>query len=310
MPDPTLKTISASEVAALFNVSPWVTRWMLWHRFANGLNIDPPEDGRMKWGTLMEPIILAQAAIDLGLEVRVNRGEDGKQRYFRRGLLGCHRDGDVVFPDRGPAAIEVKCIFDYTTWMRDWNGGKAPPRHVEIQLQSQMMVGDGTRAYESGIIVAWVAGEVHYFERSPISELWNRIDQEAAGFFEQVGAAQEPEPFGVPVELPWLTQLFPLDRGKTIDLTAHADAESYVQAAVAYQAAKDQESAGKRTAEPLRAKVLAFVKDADRVELPNGVQVRVSMAGVKGKRIRVFVPETAGNIVAPSTIPEDHLYAG
>ena len=34
MPDQTLKTISASEAAALFNASPYVTRWMLYQRFA------------------------------------------------------------------------------------------------------------------------------------------------------------------------------------------------------------------------------------------------------------------------------------
>jgi hypothetical protein len=40
VPDRTLKTISATEAPALFNASPYVTRWMLWQRFANGMDID------------------------------------------------------------------------------------------------------------------------------------------------------------------------------------------------------------------------------------------------------------------------------
>lgn len=309
MPDPTLETISASEAAALFNVSPYVTRWMLWQRFANGLDIDPTADARMTWGTKLEPLILDQAAEDMRLEVRPNREPNGAQQYFRNGWFGCHRDGDIICPDRGPGAIEAKSIFNYQTWMADWAGGKAPPRHVEIQLQIQMYVGTGNGSpFQWGVIAAWVAGDVHYFERVPIPELFDRLHAEAKVFFADVKAKNEPEPFGVTPELPWLNSLFPTEHGKVLDLSEHAEAAAYLEATVQYRNAKEQEAGGKRTAEPLRAKLLAFIKDADKVLLPDGVRINITPVH-NGKRIKVYVPDGRATL-SPNAIPDDILMAG
>jgi hypothetical protein len=303
VPDRTLKTISATEAPALFNASPYVTRWMLWQRFANGMDIDSRADARMNWGRKLQPLILEQVAEEMRLEVRPNN-EDA---YMRRGLLGCTRDATIICPDRGPGAVETKCVFDYRTWMADWNGGKQPPRHHEIQLQQQMIVGDeGGESYRWGLLVAWIAGELHYFERAPVKDLWAPLYQEAERFFADVQAKREPEPFGAPVELPLLAQLFPTIKGNTIDLTAHPEGEAFAIAAREYRAAKEQESAGSATAEPLRAKVLAFAKDADEVLLPGAISVRVRPHG-KGKRITVWWPEDG---LSRATIPDDLLMAG
>lgn len=308
MPDPTKATISASEGAALFNVSPYVTRWMLWQRFANGMQLDGEPDARMIWGTKLEPLILEQASEDLRLEVRPNREPSGAQHYFRNGLFGCHRDGEIICPDRGPGAIEAKSIFEYKIWMADWNGGRQPPKHVEVQLQIQMMVGDGTNAYRWGVIPAWVCGEVHYFEREPIPELWERLDEAGHAFFDEVKAKREPEPFGSPAELPWLSKMFPTIKGNVLDMTAHAEGASVAQIAADYRNAKEQEAAGDRTATPLRAKLLAVIKDADEVLLPEGVRIRITPVR-NGKRIKVYVPD-GREVVSPNSIPDDLLMAG
>lgn len=309
MPDPTLQTISASEAAALFNVSPYVTRWMLYQRFANGMDLDGEPDARMSWGTKLEPLILDQAADDMRLEVRHNRAPNGAQQYFRNGWFGCHRDGDIICPDRGPGAIECKSIFDYRTWMADWNGGKSPPKHVEMQLQVQMYVGAGdAQPYLWGVIAAWVAGDLHYFEREPIPELYDRLHAEAKAFMADVTAKREPEPFGSTVELPWLNQMFPTERGKVLDLTTHPEAAAYVEATLQYRHAKEQEAGGKRTAEPLRAKLLSFIKDADKVLLPDGVKITITPVH-NGKRIKTYVPDGSATL-SPNSIPDDLLMAG
>ena len=268
MPDPTKATISATQSPGLFGVSPYVTRWMLWQSFAKGVNIDSPADSRMTWGTKLQPLIVAQAAEDLKLEVRPNDGDV----YHRRGLLGCTRDATIICPDRGPGALETKCVFDYRTWMADWQGGKVAPRHYEIQLQQQMAVGDETRAYEWGVLAVWVAGDVHYFERKPIVDLWKRLADEAGAFFESVNTGTEPDPFSVPIEIEWLVKLLPTEAGKIIDLSEDTAAEVHSLAVRAYRDAKEQENAGKRTAEPLRAKLLALARDAEKVKLPGRIE--------------------------------------
>lgn len=304
MPDPTLKTVSATEAPGLFNVSPYVTRWMLYKHFADGMDLEVEPNARMDWGKKLQPLIIEQAAQDLHLEVRANP-EDA---YVRRGLLGCTRDAIIICPDRGPGALETKCVFDYRTWMADWAGGKQPPRHHEIQLQQQMLVGNGEQSYQWGVLGAWVAGEVHYFEREPITDLWQKINDEALMFFKAVASKDEPDPFGATVELPWLNAMFPTVRGNALDLTEHPEGPAYVEATVAYRNAKEQEAAGKRTAEPLRAKLLSFVKDHDEVLLPDGVKINVTPVH-NGKRLKVYVPDGRATL-SPNSIPDDILMAG
>src|ERR1700744_3883770 len=103
MPDPTKATISATEMSGLLGVSPYVTKWMLYQRFAKGIEGPGPDPNRLDWGTKMEPLLLEQAAADLHLEVTKS------QIYLRRGLLGCTRDADIYDPQRGPGALETKC---------------------------------------------------------------------------------------------------------------------------------------------------------------------------------------------------------
>jgi len=300
------KTLSATQSPGLFGVSPYVTKWMLWQHFAKGIEIDSPADARMSWGTKLQPLIVQQAAEDLKLEVRPNDADV----YHRRGLLGCTRDATIICPDRGPGALETKCVFDYRTWMADWEGGKVAPKHYEIQLQQQMHVGEGEGqpVYSWGILAAWVAGEVHYFERKPIFDLWQRLQDGAAEFFQSVEAMAEPDPFGVSVEVEWLTKLLPTTKGKVIDLSGDAGAEVHSLAVRAYRDAKEQENAGKRTAEPLRAKLLALARDAEEVALPGGIKVRIG-GNEKSKRLNVYVPDDDMTGISPA-MPHDIRMAG
>lgn len=307
MPDPTRKTISATQSAALFGVSPYYTRWMLWQHFANGVVIDTPADARMNWGKKLQPLVLAQCAEELKFEVHPNTDD----AYHRRGLLGCTRDATIVCPDRGPGALETKCVFDYRTWMADWQGGKAPPRQHEIQLQQQMAVGDPkSEPYRWGVIAAWVAGEQHYFEREAIPELWGKLDDEAAAFFKSVEAKQEPDPFGAVIEVPLLNKLFPTTIGNVLDLTSDENAHALGEKVQMFKLHKAEENAHGNEAERLRAQLIALAKDAEEVLLPERVKIKCSTSKAGVKRMTVYVPD---DLPAPikSEIPiEEVLNAG
>ncbi len=290
MPDPDMLTVSATQIPALFNVSQYATRWMMYKHFADGAPLETDENVRMKWGSLMQPLIIREAAEQLKMEVIPNDGDV----YHRRGLLGCTRDATIICPDRGPGAMETKCVFDYRTWMNDWNGGRQPPKPHELQLQQQMLVGD-EEPYEWGVIVAWLAGDLYFFERSPIEDLWPRLNAAAAEFFEDLKHRREPDPFGSPIELPWLTKMFPVIRGKTIE-----GGPDILKTAVAYRDARERQSTAEELAAPLRAQLLAYAKDAEIIDLPMGARVNIRPHG-KGKVIKVFTPET---------MPADLLYAG
>lgn len=293
MPDPKRQTISATEAPGLFNVSPYVTRWMLWQKFAKDVEIDATEDNRMSWGKKMQPLLIEQAAEDLKLEVHPNEGDV----YHRRGLLGCTRDATIICPDRGPGALETKVVFDYRIWMDKWKGGDAPPKEYEIQLQQQMLVGDQCNdpdedfgMYRWGVIAAWVCGDMYYFEREPIFDLWNKINDEAKAFFDSVIQKREPDPFGAPIEIEWLTKLLPVVERKVINLVDDPKGREFVQIAKDYQAAKALERENHKIAEPLRAKLLAIAMDAQEIWLPEMIRVQIG-GSEKAKRLNIFIPE-------------------
>jgi predicted phage-related endonuclease len=302
MPDVTLQTLSATETPALWGLSPYLTRWMLYQRFANGVDLSQGEDTRMAWGKRLQPLVIAQAAQELGLRVEPNHGH----LYQRRGRLGCTRDATIFCPDRGPGALEAKCVFDYATWMREWDGGRSVPPMHEIQLQQQMKVGDDSGPFQWGVIAVWVAGNQYYFEREPFQQFWPLLEQEAEAFFAAVASRSEPDPSGSPLEVPWLARLFPTVKRKSLDLSQHPSAWVVADKVSLYKTLAAQESRAKRAKETLRGELLALARDYEVIALPGGVKLRVSTRAVAeqtrkasvSKTLTVMVPD-AGRDAAP-----------
>ncbi len=300
MPDQTRQTISATQTPALFGASPYLTRWMLLRHFIHGDPIDSLEHNRMDWGSKLQPLILAQAAEDLRLEVRPN----AEDHYIRRGLLGCTRDGDLICPDRGPGSIETKCCFDYGTWMQTWNGGKALPRHIEIQLQQQMRVGDGDEPHNWGVIAVWVCGEIKYFERKPIPELWDAIDGEAHKFFDDVAAKREGEPFGEPVEMPLLARLFTPKAGTSVDLIEHPRARELAEQARLMSWHTAERLSHEKGEKAIKAMFKALLGEAEQGTLYGGIKVTQKLVERAGYTVKPSKYTTVEAYV-PDNLPDD-----
>jgi len=285
MPDPTKHTISATESPALLNASPYLTRWMLWQRFANGIEPTRETNSRMEWGQKLQPLIIQQVAQERNLEVFPNQ-----DTYARRGLLGCTRDAIILSPEHGPGALEIKCVFDYEQWGRKWDTGKTVPRDIEIQLQQQMLVGDDSGSFAWGLIVVWVCADLYYFERKPIEELWGRLIGEANIFFHDVENRIEPNPSGAAVELPLLSRLFPTRPDSVLDLSDDPDHIKTSEDVSMFKTMKEQATGSAAVAEDLRIKLLALAKENEFIKLPCGVSYRVKKSG-KGKTIVPFVSD-------------------
>jgi len=310
MPDPTKKTISATEMSGLLGISPYVTKWMLYQRFAKGIEAPGPEHNRLDWGTKMEPLLLEQAATDLRLEVKTNRQPDGSQVYLQRGLLGCSRDADIYDPQRGPGALETKCCFDYKILMQEWDGGKTPPRQHEIQLQQQMYVGDGVTPYEWGSIALWCGGDMTYFHRKPMPDLWELFENEARQFFADVEAGNEPEPFGSPIEVPLLKIIFAVPTGEIVDATAvlgEVEATKIAQMVMDADYQRVVRLAAEKVEEKSKAKLLALAKDADEIELPQGIRVKITRSPRNGYYVK---PTTSVTVKAHIPQQIDGTFGG
>lgn len=279
MPDVERKSVSASQIAALFDTSPYLTRWMLWHYLAGTPQPADDADERMKMGTRMEPLLLELASEDLRIEVTRD------QHYVRNGVIGCTRDARIHDPQRGPGCLETKCCFDYRQWMNRWSGGKAPPIDLELQLQAQMLVGDGTTPFNWGVLMCWVGGERKYFEREPKLDLWEEMKASATALLASVAAGVEPDPFGSVIELPLLKQLFPRVERVTLDLSAEPTAQELAESAAQLNWAREQHSFFGKLTDQIKAQLIACAKDNDTIALPEGVFVEIKKTPTKASVI-------------------------
>lgn len=286
-------------MAGLLGASPYVTKWMLYRKFKYGDDFGTEPDNRMDWGTRLQPLLLRAAADDLRFEVRPNDGDD----YVRRGLLGCTRDADIICPDRGPGALEIKCCFDYRTWMDTWAGGDAPPRHVEVQCQQQMYVGDGTVPYKWGVIGVWVCGEMKYFNREPIPDLWEEMTEQARRFFEDVEAGREPNAFGSPAEIPLMNQLWRTPSGRVIDARDREDANALAWFAVQMKEHGSNRAYHDKEEKRLKDKFRAIMLDADRLLLPFGIIIDLKRSPRAGYTVEPSVTHALKPFIPPDANP-------
>lgn len=303
MPDPTKQTVSATQSAGLLGCSPYLTRWLLYQHFANGLEIGAVEDDFIREGRRMQPLVLERASDELRLQVEQNEGND----YIRRGQLGATRDAQIFCPDRGPGALETKCVFNFQVWAVEWANGQRVPAHVEVQLQQQMLVGDGVRPFDWGVIAVWVAAQQFYFERSPLTGVWQRLETEAASFLDDVANLREPEPFGSAVELDWLERIYPTIPKKVLDWRELEEEEAQERAirlaerGKVYLRAKAQANTADKVAEAIRAEMIATMRDAETLMLPGGVFVRLGAR----RRLKVSASEPVDPANPDATTGED-----
>ena len=176
--------VGASEVAALFDASPWLTRYELWHRKAG--TIATPDFGgneRIEWGIRLErPVI--EAARDrwgyrlLGTPEALSNGKG----------LGGHADELVAIDDRdGTGVIEVKTA----DWLVAKKWGDEPPLNYLLQAQTYM----GLVGATWGDLIVLVGGnrlERYRYDFRPA--LFAEIERRTVEFWQSVRANDQPVP--------------------------------------------------------------------------------------------------------------------
>lgn len=184
------RDITSTDVAALFGVSPYLTRYELWHRKVAG-DVEPDDIGdveRVKWGTRLQDAIATGAAVDqdwmaspftdyvriaglrIGSSFDYSISEDGRPRD-PVALLECKNVDGLAFRDG---------------WIETEYGLEAPS-HIELQVQHQMLVSGIRKTY----IAALVGGNrLVILERDYDEEIGERIVAECAAFW----SGGEPAP--------------------------------------------------------------------------------------------------------------------
>jgi predicted phage-related endonuclease len=270
MPDITKKTLSATQIPGLFNQSPYVTLWMLYHWAVSNLELDIAASTRMTWGKKLQSVILLAAAEQMRLEVRENAAEEYRRLEGVR--IGYTADADVFDPALGIGAVEAKNV-DALVYRSEWTEDAAPP-HIELQLQVQIMVLAALHgSCQWGIIPVLIGGnDLVIHRRKPNPEQQNLIIAEVADFWKRCDERREPDAFGSPREIPGLAQLYAERKpGKVIEVMT-PEAHEIVQA---YDFHKAQRLEHEKLEEASKVKIRAMLQDAEYLNVP-GYEVRAT----------------------------------
>lgn len=182
--------VGAAEVAALFDASPWLTHFELWHRKTGNIatpefnaidDRNVPENERAYWGVKLEPLIIEAACERWGYVPMETPHvlDNGKG-------LGGHPDRIVT--DNGEKVIlEVKMV----DWLQVKKWGDEPPLHYLLQNMSYQ----GLAGCVRGDMIVLVGGnELRRFQYEFRPKLYADIERRVVEFWQSVKANDAPKP--------------------------------------------------------------------------------------------------------------------
>lgn len=262
--------VTSTESAALFGMSPYVTRFELWHRKKTGAAPEFKENERMKWGSRLESAIAYGIAEDKGWKVRPLKV------YMRDADLRMGSSFDFLIEDDGsgqPALLEIKNV-DSLAFKRGWiehdDGTLEAPEHIEVQVQHQMAVSGYRRAY----IGALVGGNtVQVIQREADEDVIAGLRQAVSEFWRSIDEGKEPDPV-MPDDAAAVIRLNQYaEPDKVVDLTGSDVMEDLLRE---YRHVCNERDSYKDLAEVCKAKILAHIQDAERV-ICGDLEIRASM---------------------------------
>jgi predicted phage-related endonuclease len=237
--------VGASEVAALFDCSPYLTCFELWHRKAGNISTPAfdvigadgtPEDERIYWGVRLEAAVIEAAKERFGYIDR-----DPVDRLSNGNGLGGHPDRRVICPERGPGVLEVKTA----DWLVRKQWGDEPPAHYLLQSQSYQ----GLDKVLWGDVLVLVGGnKLERFSYDFRPKIYAEIEKRVEAFWRSI-RANEPPPADYTRDGSTIADLYRDGDDSVADLTgdnlAAVAAANYLHAAERRKVAQGEEDAAK-----------------------------------------------------------------
>lgn len=176
--------ITSTAVSALFGLSPYTTRFELYHAHANGIKLPFKSNDRVEKGSRMEAYAAKEVCLSEGW-----RGTPFKEFAYDPDLrIGSSFDWCVYTQD-GPALLEIKGV-DFFRHRKIWIDDQ-PPEHIVLQVLWQMEL--------SGIHKAYVAAftSIYEYKLYPIeydAETIKIMLAKVNEFWKDVTYKREPDP--------------------------------------------------------------------------------------------------------------------
>jgi len=291
--------VTSTEIAALFGVSPYATKYQLWHRKTGQLEANFEGNERTVWGNRLEAAIAYGVADDLGLVVepfkvyvRLPEHRLGSSFDFKVvGLVEGAEENEYrdLFRRHGPGVMEVKNT-DFIAFRRGWmdeDGDVEAPAHIELQIQHQMLCSGLTWA----VCAPLIAGNTpRPFYRLADEAVHKAIVKRSGEFWQSIADGKAPNP-EYDKDADTIAALLLNDDGETLDLS---DNERFDEVCAAYKAAAADAKDAETRKQAAKGEILDIMGTAAGAR---GAHFKVSAKTRKGSPGKTISPDMVGEVI-------------
>jgi putative phage-type endonuclease len=263
--------LTSTDVAALFGLSPYKTKFELWHEKRAGEVVRIADNDRMKWGRRLESAIAYGIAEDR---------EWTAAPFKDYGRIPAERLGSsfdfqcFARPSSDHFILEVKTV-DGLAFQRGWiieDDYVEAPAHIELQVQHQMLVSGLRRAYIGCLIGG---NRIEVLEREADDQVHAGIIAAARDFWSSISEGREPSPV-MPDDAEAVIRMNQhAEPGKLIDARGDAVIASLV---ARYAELGQQAKVIGDERDVVKAELLQAIGDAEKVLL-DGFSVSAGVVG-------------------------------
>ena len=208
--------IGGSEVAAIVGLSPWESRFSLWHRKRGSLGGQQVNDG-MDWGTRLEPVVCAKFAETHDM---LDVQPAGTYRHHERTWQLANVDR-LLFDDEfrpGPVAfLEAKTAHQFDAWEWGKEGTEDIPPYYRCQVMHYLDVLELPVAHVA-VLIGGSDYREYQIKYDATEAEWLRA--EAEKFWNEVLGGEAPPLDGSDATYEAVRELHPLINGEEVDLDA------------------------------------------------------------------------------------------
>jgi putative phage-type endonuclease len=276
--------IGGSDIAALFGLSPYSSRWQLWMEKSGKL---PPEDisgnKAVQAGTFLESGIASWAAHRWSMDLtKVN------DYYTVDDCPGMGASFDYIANNGAP--VEIKWSARGYGW--NYNGEEIDeaPENYLLQVQHQLACTTSDHAW----LVALIDDEPRRMKIPRNDNIIDAIKHEIKLFWKSIDEGKEPEP-DYATDVAAITKLMGTLPKSDVVLD-DADAPLFA----AYKAAKEEEKVAAARADEAKAALL--MKARAKLELMNTSQDKASVKCGEYKMSISNVPSNPGKEITPDMV--------
>lgn len=276
-----MQDITSTEISALFGLSPYLTKFELWHRKKNQMESDFDPNERTIWGSRLESSIAHGIAEENGWTIR-HAPEYVRSPEHR---LGSSFDFMIQHMVEGVTPIDPELVdlanleiknVDFLVFRDNWNedsdlGLEAPP-HIELQVQQQMMLGKKDHIH-IGVLVG--GNKKYQVRREADPEIHEMIKAAAAEFWQSIENNTPPSPDFV-ADFEFIKKIFSdVEPGKIMDARGNNE---LLELAKAYKAASEVVKGAEEVKDSLKAQILMLIGDNEKV-IGEGFSVTAGITG-------------------------------